>query len=118
MPKGQIYVHVLLRVTSDSLALNAGVSNFSELKYYKQVQATAVPVNASDPRLKLWKKSPSNPIISQPPPDGTLAQFRDPVSAWKQVHQLFYFTESSLASLTIAERSKSCTGDQIHQCSE
>ncbi|EIE20550.1 hypothetical protein COCSUDRAFT_67413 [Coccomyxa subellipsoidea C-169] len=74
-----------------------GVSNFSELKYYKQVQATAVPVNASDPRLKLWKKSPSNPIISQPPPDGTLAQFRDPVSAWKQ-DGLWYTVIGSLES--------------------
>ena len=64
---------------------DAGVSRYSELKYYKQVQATARPVNASDPKLKLWKKSPSNPVISQAPPGGTLAEFRDPVSAWKQV---------------------------------
>lgn len=63
----------------------AGVSNFSELQYYEQVQAIARPVNASDPKLKLWKKFPNNPLISQAPQGGTLAQFRDPVSAWKQV---------------------------------
>ncbi len=63
----------------------AGVSNFTELQYYEQVQAIARPVNASDPKLKLWKKSPNNPLISQAPQGGTLAQFRDPVTAWKQV---------------------------------
>lgn len=70
----------------DMCALLAGVSNFSTLKYYSQVQATARPVNASDPRLQLWIKTPINPLISQAPTSGSLAQFRDPVSAWKQVN--------------------------------
>ncbi len=63
----------------------AAVSNFSSLQYYSQVQATARPVNASDPKLKLWIKTPGNPVISQPPASGFLAEFRDPASAWKQV---------------------------------
>ncbi|CAL8464935.1 g4470 [Coccomyxa elongata] len=74
-----------------------GVSNFSELQYYEQVQAIARPVNASDPKLKLWKKSPNNPLISQAPQGGTLAQFRDPVTAWKQ-DGLWYTVIGSMES--------------------
>ena len=63
----------------------AGVSNFSELGYYKQVQAMARPADLSDPQLKLWIKYAANPVISQAPPLGSSAQFRDPTTAWKQV---------------------------------
>ena len=63
----------------------AGVSNFSELGYYKQVQAVARPADLSDPQLKLWIKSSENPVIDQAPTRGSFAQFRDPTTAWKQV---------------------------------
>jgi beta-fructofuranosidase len=61
------------------------VSNFSNLGYYKQVQAMARPANLSDPQLKLWIKVAANPLINQPPAMGSSAQFRDPTTAWQQV---------------------------------
>lgn len=64
--------------------LLAGVSGLAQNKYYSQVQAIARPANASDPKLKLWIKSPA-PVIAQPPPNGLAAQFRDPTTAWRQV---------------------------------
>ena len=45
-----------------------------------QVQATAVPANASDPIYQRWVKAP---IHFQLPAGGTHAQFRDPVQAWE-----------------------------------
>jgi len=69
----------------------AGVSDYAELKYYKQVQATARPANASDPQLKIWIKTAA-PVIAQVADTRTSsqAQFRDPTTAWKQVCCLSY----------------------------
>ena len=62
-----------------------GVSNFSALGYYYQVQAEARPANDSDLMLVRWLKPPSNPISVQLPPGGTHAQFRDPTTVWRMV---------------------------------
>ena len=64
--------------------LRAGVSGLAQFKYYVQVQAIARPANVSDPKLKLWIKTPT-PVIGQAPANGLSAQFRDPTTAWRQV---------------------------------
>ncbi|GAQ88880.1 beta-fructofuranosidase (invertase) [Klebsormidium nitens] len=46
-----------------------------------QVQNLATPVDAADPLLRQWKKSPQNPVIS-PPPGVNNLDFRDPTTAW------------------------------------
>jgi len=56
-----------------------------ELGYYYQVQAAAVPRNASDPELVGWFKPASNPLQFEVPPGGTHAQFRDPITPYLQV---------------------------------
>lgn len=58
-----------------------GVSRFSELGYYYQVQALATPANLSDPDLVRWVKRPL-PVMVDAPPGGTNAQWRDPTTAW------------------------------------
>lgn len=58
-----------------------GVSRYSELGYYYQVQALATPANASDPDLVRWVKRPV-PVMRDAPPGGTHAQWRDPTTAW------------------------------------
>ena len=65
----------------------AGVSGLAQFKYYVQVQGIARPANVSDPKLKLWIKTPT-PVIGQPPANGLSAQFRDPTTAWRQVRPL------------------------------
>lgn len=47
----------------------------------------AVPADYSDPLLKKWVKSPSNPFLLQVPPGGTNFQFRDPTEGRHAVYQ-------------------------------
>ncbi|KAG1359293.1 putative Beta-fructofuranosidase 1 [Cocos nucifera] len=46
-----------------------------------QVQNMAVPADPSDPLLKTWVKSDSNPVLAPPPGIGR-KDFRDPTTAW------------------------------------
>ncbi|KAK9814046.1 hypothetical protein WJX73_010187 [Symbiochloris irregularis] len=69
-----------MQLNGQPMYMYTGVSNYSELGYYSQVQALAIPANASDPTYSQWIKAPA-PI--ELPPGGTHAQFRDPVSAWE-----------------------------------
>nr|CAB3487777.1 unnamed protein product [Digitaria exilis] len=47
-----------------------------------QVQNLAEPADPSDPLLREWVKSPSNPVLVPPPGIG-LKDFRDPTTAWQ-----------------------------------
>ena len=66
------------------VVMYTGVSKFSELGAYYQVQSLARPANTSDPLLVRWVKADENPVIPNPPPGGTNLQFRDPETAWLQ----------------------------------
>lgn len=62
--------------------LYTGVLNYSELGYFYQLQAAAVPSDPRDPLLSNWTQLDGNPLSLDIPPAGTHAQFRDPVTPW------------------------------------
>ncbi|XP_008794813.2 beta-fructofuranosidase 1 [Phoenix dactylifera] len=62
--------------TGQIIMLYTGSTNESA-----QVQNLAVPVDPSDPLLKTWAKSDSNPVLFPPPGIGA-RDFRDPTTAW------------------------------------
>jgi sucrose-6-phosphate hydrolase SacC (GH32 family) len=48
-----------------------------------ELQCAASPQDPSDPLLRLWVKSPFNPIVSKPfPGENGVGNFRDPTTAW------------------------------------
>lgn len=46
-------------------------------------QLVAVAADPNDPDLRVWRKIPENPVIAAPPPDLTVAGWRDP-ALWKE----------------------------------
>ncbi|CAM6098526.1 unnamed protein product [Calypogeia fissa] len=58
-----------------------GWSNVSSV-FQIQTQNLVMPVNASDPLLKYWKKSDANPVIVAEP-SMNASFFRDPTEAWR-----------------------------------
>lgn len=61
----------------------SGVNNFTNLGYYSQISAAAIPADPSDPDLTVWVKPPEyNPLNMDLPFGGDPSQFRDPTTAW------------------------------------
>ncbi|GLC43775.1 hypothetical protein PLESTM_001518300 [Pleodorina starrii] len=66
-----------------------GVANFSDVGYYYQTQAVALPADPADPFLTRWIKPPQhNPLGLQLPPGSFRSQFRDPIAPWRVPPQL------------------------------
>ncbi|MEW5308893.1 MAG: hypothetical protein WDW38_000814 [Sanguina aurantia] len=69
--------------TGAPFVIYTGVNNFTNLGYYSQVSAAAIPADPSDPDLAVWIKPPEyNPLNMDLPFGGDPSQFRDPTTAW------------------------------------
>lgn len=78
-------------------------------------QCLAYPANTSDLKLLEWVKPSTNPVIENPPDEGSADFFRDPSTAWRDGERYFIAIGAAFAGSGAAL--VYCSTDQMNSWS-